>query len=93
MKKPIYAFQTSQESVVTDQAQLEETACLFYENLYSTRTTNEMDMNTLLDSIDTKVPLHSALHINRPIQEDEVLYAIKCSGNNKSPGPDGLTVE
>lgn len=62
---------------------------IFYENLF--HTTNPMPPTAVYP-----FPRLSALdkiHLIAPITEDEIYRTIQKMGRNKSPGPDGLTVE
>ena len=38
-----------------------------------------------------RISLEETTFLERPFEEDEVWLAIKESGSNKSPGPDGFT--
>lgn len=77
----------------TTHAEIEETTCSFYEELFDFKETNFESQNTLLNTISTQIPNKLFRLMDQPITLDEVLYAIKTSGNNKSPGPNGFPAE
>ena len=87
-------FLEKQNGIKTNsQKEILEEAKMFYENLYSDK---EKQIDTsLLDTIPNIPTLSEdeSSQIDGVLEYDEVLNALKSMQNNKTPGPDGFTVE
>lgn len=65
----------------------------FYSNLYSCVTIECESKNQLLSLVDTKLNGSDVELCDKSIDVKELEQALKEMASNKSPGPDGLTVE
>ena len=80
--------------VTTDNAEIQRIMRDYYKQLYANKTDN-------LEGMDKFVEKHNLLRLNqeeienmnRPITSTEIDTVIKNLPTNKSPGPDGFTVE
>ena len=78
--------------VISDQKDILNEVKQFYANLYSFKDVNEIDLKTTLPNAPTLSDENSKL-IEGQITFAEAALALKNMKNNKSPGPDGFTVE
>lgn len=65
----------------------------FYSDLYSCVTIECESKNQLLSLVDTKLDESDVDLCDKNIDGKEIEQALKEMARNKSPGPDGLTVE
>ena len=66
----------------------------FYENLYTYREVEEVDLENMLNFDDIqKLNDNHKTQLEGKITVEEALQALKSMANNKSPGSDGFTVE
>lgn len=65
----------------------------FYSKLYSCVTIDCDSKNQLLSLVNTKLDVNDAELCDKYIDVNEIEQAVKEMARNKSPGPDGLTVE
>jgi hypothetical protein len=80
--------------LLTDQKGILHEVKEYYKTLYSKRPVKDIDLHFLLNNAD--IPKVSDIDQNLlegVILIDEVKGALKSMKNNKSPGPDGFTVE
>ena len=89
----INTLKKTDNSMASSQQDIEDTACDFYEQLFGTKNTDEECQHTLLNSIKNSVPPGLARTMDQPITIEEIKSAIANCGNNKAPGPDGITAE
>ena len=81
-------------TVTSNQEDIIEETKLFYENLYSCKEVEDVDLNTILNFQDIrKLNDNEKNSLEGPITTQEALKALKNMSNNKSPGSDGFTVE
>ena len=66
----------------------------YYEQLYANKFDNLEEMDNFLETYSLpKLNQEEIDQLNRPITRNEIEYIIKTLPTNKSPGPDGFTVE
>ena len=94
ISKMMPALTRSDGSVAATQKEIiNETKC-FYEQLYSTREVDEVDLKLILNFDDIpKLSDEQKNKLEGKITYNEALQALKNMSNNKSPGSDGFTVE
>ena len=63
----------------------------FYTNLYKSEGNDENHVRDSLTHIKKRLSEEDCKSLNRPIQENEIQYAIKNMKNEKSPREDGIT--
>lgn len=81
------------ETIIGDQ-QIAENITAYYRELYSEKSFDCSRANNWLQSkIQTKLTDEDNSRLMEEYPEDEVYSRLKESRHNKSPGPDGLTVE
>ena len=81
-------------SLTVDQTDIINETKLFYENLYSYKEVDEVDLDDILNFEDIpKLNENQKLDLEGKITLSEALHALKNMANNKSPGSDGFTVE
>ena len=81
-------------SVASDQTEIIEETKIFYENLYSCKPVDDVNLDNILnhDNIP-KLDDNRKSALEGPITIQEALQALKNMANNKSPGSDGFTTE
>lgn len=65
----------------------------YYSQLYSNINTEDTDIDDFLNVVNTKVCESDRDMCDSKITEEEIYSAISSMKRNKSPGPDGITVE
>lgn len=88
----ITRLQVNNKSVTTD-SEILETARVFYQNLYSEVPKDTKLQDELLGHLDNVLSEIDRQQCEGPITKQEMNEAIKKMHLNKSPGPDGLTIE
>lgn len=91
--KAIPFLEKDNGNLLTDQKDVLEEITSFYSNLYKKREVEEVDLNLLLPPDTPKLDNDERESIEGMITLDEAKYALKNMKNDKSPGPDGFTVE
>ena len=94
VNKEIRQLSTENGDVISGQDGISNEIFKFYSNLYKTKDTEEVDIDTLLNypDIPELTPELSKL-LEGPLSESEVCLMLKSMKNNKYPGQDGFTVE
>lgn len=94
-KQTINGVMLENDEVVTDQQQINDAFQRYYKDLYSSN--NACNSNLLSDFFrGLHIPtlsLNEVSDLDAPIQQQEILAAIKSLQSRKSPGPDGLPNE
>lgn len=80
-------------TIARTQSEISETSCEFYEDLYQLRETSPQHIQSLLNTIQTKVQTDYKRKLDQPITAEEVSQAISWIASAKAPGPDGLGSE
>lgn len=78
---------------VFSQKEIEQAHVDFYSSLFSEEPIDLNFQNDLLSSLSRQLSSDQASLCEGAITVDEISFAIKNMNTNKSPGPDGLTVE
>ena len=79
------------EHTTTDETELLAEASKYYEWLYKPKRTEKEETQTLLKTLsDDPIPKYIAKRTDGEITKEQIKFAIRKLGNNKSPGPDGL---
>ena len=85
---------TNNGILLKEQSELRTETMLFYKELYSKRDTVEVDLNRLLGSYCIpKLNESEKTKWEGKISYDEILFGLKKSSKNTSPGFDGFTYE
>ena len=94
INKEIRQLSTENGDVISGQDGISNEIFKFYSNLYKTKDTEEIDIDTLLNHTDIpKLTPELSKLLEGPLSESEVCLMLKSMKNNKSPGQDGFTVE
>ena len=81
-------------SLVSEQEDIINETKTFYENLYSYKDVDDVDLETILNFDDiSKLDENQKHDLEGKITDQEALKALKHMPNNKSPGSDGFTTE
>ena len=81
-------------NITTDQYDIISETKIFYENLYSYREVEEIDLNELFNTNNIpKLNDEQKQSIEGKVTTQEILNALKNMANNRSPGSDGFTAE
>ena len=81
-------------SFTCNQGEILEETKIFYENLYSEKHIDGVDLNNILNFPDIrKLDETEKNDLEGHITHTEILCALKQMSNNKSPGSDGFTTE
>ena len=84
----------SDGTIASKQEEIIEETKLFYENLYSYKEVDDVDLDNILNFQDIrKLNDNEKDSLEGPITIQEALKALKNMANNKSPGSDGFTAE
>ena len=83
------ALKREDGSVVSTQEELEVTAMEFYTQLFTQQEV--LDPGPILSCVPTKVTADMNDFLLRPFTAEVVKEALFMMGENKAPGPDGLT--
>lgn len=78
---------------VSSQEEIEKAHIDFYTQLFSEEPIDAALQEDLLSSLPRKLTFDQALSCEGEIRLDELTLAMKNMNRNKSPGPDGLSVE
>lgn len=78
---------------ITSNEQILETITNFYQALYSEETVNDECQKWLLEQLETSLDDRTRSQCEGPSTREEADAAIAHMHLNKSPGPDGLTIE
>ena len=82
------------EPTTTDETESLAEASKYYEWPYKPKRTEKEETQTLLKTLsDDPIPKYIAKRTNGEITKEQIKFAIRKLGNNKSPGPDGLPAE
>ena len=80
--------------LIKTQSDILNEAKLFFKKLYSSQNTTQVDLHNVLKDFEVpKLEDNVKLTLEGPITYDDMLNSLKNMANNKSPGPDGFTVE
>lgn len=63
-----------------------------YKNLYSTKETEQVNLNDILDNEVPNISEEDRIKLDQPLQHEEFLSSLKRMPNNSSPGSSGFTV-
>ena len=94
--RAIQALRDKEGELKRDPQDILQIASDFYKNLYSSQTNTwvvQEAQKSILKAVSGQIEQNSKTELDSPISEEEILEAIKRSGKNRSPGPDGLTSE
>ena len=93
-KKTLGQLNDEDGNIITDKCEIQKQIKRFYENLYTSKYSNEPDF-TQLENLHgiSKLSQNEKDKCENPITEDECYKTIKLFQNNKSPGVDGLSKE
>ena len=83
----------SSGAVVSSQKEIEQAHVDFYSSLFSQELIDLNLQDDLLSSLSRQLSPHQASLCEGAGTVDEITFAVKNMDMNKSPGPDGLTVE
>jgi len=90
----IQTLKTDDDTVITEQGDLLDECCRFYENLYTSQYIPDNDIDSYLSDISTpSLSEHDKTVCDEEITEHELLNAVKKLKNGKSPGIDGIVPE
>lgn len=78
--------------IISEQKNILKEVKNFYQNLYSEKETIDVNLEELVPDIPILTEEHQQI-IEGPITFTEAAASLKNMKNNKSPGPDGFTVE
>ena len=79
-------------SIIYDQDEILQETKNFYEDLYSFRDTDDINLDNIIQQ-PTKLNDNEKASIEGPITFEEAVYALKEMKNNKSPGNSGFSIE
>ena len=94
--KIIPKLETNDGKIITDQQEILNETKLFYENLYSNKDSQLIDINLyeLFNNKDIKkLNKDESDSIEGPITYQEAALILKAMSNNRSPGSDGFSAE
>ena len=94
VSKCMNSLKKNNGEIINDQPEILNETMQFYKTLYSKKDRNSMDIESLLSNYN--VPRLSEIDKNKlegPITYSELLYCLKKTSNNTSPGFDGFTYE
>jgi hypothetical protein len=92
-RKQIWEIQTEAGNEVSGQKELKEEAINFFLNLGSTAGIINEDQTSLASLYPNMVSGEEASLLERPCSLEDLLSILKAFSKDKSPGPDGWTVE
>ena len=92
-KSQISSIYDSSGVEVSSQEEIERAHFDLYSSLFSEEPVDLNFQDDLLSSLSRQLSPHQASLCEGAMTIDEVSFAIKNMNTNKSPGPDGLTVE
>ena len=92
-KSHISSVYDSSGSEVLSQSEIENAHVDFYTSLFSEEPIDVDMQNVLLSSLSHQLSRDQALLCEGPLTLDEISFSVNNMNTNKSPGPDGLTVE
>ena len=78
---------------VSSQDEIEQAHVDFYSSLFSEKPVDMVFQDDLLSSLSRQLSPHQSSLCEGTMTIDEISFAVKNMNTNKSPGPDGLTVE
>ena len=83
----------NEKEVTTDTAEIQRIMRDYYTQLYANKMDNLEEMDKFLEKHNhPRLNQEEIANINRPIRSTEIQTMIKNLPTNKSPGPDGFTV-
>lgn len=92
--RSITKIQSHTGEILTDHNDINKAFQDFYVDLYTSECRNDTLLNTFFENITVPtVSEEQNEKLNADISISEIITAIKSMQNNKSPGPDGFTVE
>ena len=94
VSKCMNSLKKNNGEIINDQPEILNETMQFYKTLYSKNDRNSMDIESLLSNYN--VPRLSEIDKNKlegPITYSELLYCLKKTSNNTSPGFDVFTYE
>ena len=92
VNKTISFLEKPNGEIIENQAEILKEVETFYSSLYSKRPVNNVDISNILFEAP-KLAIQDVDILKREITFHEIALALKDMKNNKSPGPDGFTVE
>ena len=92
-KSQMSSIYNSSGAEVSFQEEIERVHFDFYSSLFSEEPVDLNFQDDLLSSLSRQLSPHQASLWEGTMTIDEISFAIKNMNTNKSPGPDGLTVE
>ena len=92
-RSKISSIHNSSGVVVSSQDEIEQAHVDFYSSLFSEEPVDMVFQDYLLSSLSRQLSPHQSSLCEGTMTIDEISFAVKSMNTNKSPGPDGLTVE
>ena len=80
-------------NIVTGVRNIQKVQVDFYENLYKAQGVKQDNVKQFTDVLVKRISNESKQNLNRDMNLDELYKALQKMKRNKTPGPDGLTVE
>ena len=92
MDKSLLVLEKDNGEIITNQKEILAEVHKFYSNLYSSNDVEDIDLKQDLPNVPILTD-EDRLITEGPITYEEAVKALRNMKNNKSPGPDGFTVE
>ena len=87
-------MRNANRGITTDNTEIQRIIRDYYQHLYANKMNNLEEMDKLLEKYNfPKLNQEEIENLNRPITSTEIKTVIINLPANKSPGPDGFTVE
>ena len=92
INKTVSFLEKNDGQVIDDQADILKEAEQFYISLYEKRNVQDVDISRIINNAPKLNEIDRDL-LKNELTTNEIASALKNMDNNKSPGPDGFTVE
>ena len=89
-KNKIWGIENSHGQWTEDQGEVEKEFCEYFQNLFTTSSPNQSQIQSALDGISPKVTTDMNHQLEEPFTEEEIVEALHQMSPTKAPGPDGL---
>ena len=94
LNKSFIELEKADGTLLKDQDQIHDEVKLFYQKLYKEQKVSYINLEELSNDLNiTKLNEIQQLKLEGELTNSEILAALKCMKNEKSPGPDGITTE